>query len=68
MHHSMTKEEIAILIENSNYKTDDSLMLNMNNTLEEIIQTTETLMSAVQDITDIVNGEALRKGFLHRDI
>ncbi|MCH8303676.1 MAG: hypothetical protein IIB94_00950 [Candidatus Marinimicrobia bacterium] len=58
MHSSMTGEEMAILIENSNYKTDDSLMLNMNDRLEEIIQTTETLMSAVQDITDIVNGKA----------
>lgn len=58
MHSSMTGEEMAILIENSNYKTDDSLMLNMNNRLEEIIQTTETLMTAVQDITDIVNGKA----------
>ena len=58
MHRSMTGEEMAILIENSNYKTDDSLMLNMNNRLEEIIQTTETLMTAVQDITDIVNGKA----------
>lgn len=58
MHLSMTGEEMAILIENSNYKTDDSLMLNMNDRLEEIIQTTETLMSAVQDITDIVNGKA----------
>lgn len=58
MHSSMTGEEMEILIENSNYKTDDSLMLNMNDRLEEIIQTTETLMSAVQDITDIVNGKA----------
>ena len=58
MHSSMTGEEMAILIENSNYNTDDSLMLNMNDRLEEIIQTTETLMSAVQDITDIVNGKA----------
>lgn len=58
MHLSMTGEEMAILIENSNYNTDDSLMLNMNDRLEEIIQTTETLMSAVQDITDIVNGKA----------
>ena len=58
MHHSMTGEEMEILIENLNYKTDDSLMLNMNNRLEEIIQTTETLMTAVQDITDIVNGKA----------
>lgn len=58
MHSSMTGEEMAILIENSNYKTDDSLMLNMNDRLEEIIQTTETLMTAVQDITDIVNGKA----------
>ena len=49
---------MAILIENSNYNTDDSLMLNMNDRLEEIIQTTETLMTAVQDITDIVNGKA----------
>lgn len=58
MHLSMTGEEMEILIENSNYNTDDSLMLNMNNRLEEIIQTTETLMTAVQDITDIVNGKA----------
>lgn len=58
MHHLMTGEEMEILIENSNYKTDDSLILNMNNRLEEIIQTTETLMTAVQDITDIVNGKA----------
>lgn len=57
MHSSMTGEEMAILIENSNYKADDSFMLNMNNRLEEIIQTTETLMTAVQDITDIVNGK-----------
>ena len=58
MHSSMTGEEMEILIENSNYKTDDSLMLNMNDRLEEIIQTTENLMSAVQDITNIVNGKA----------
>ena len=58
MHHSITREEMALLIENSDYETDASIMLNMNNRLEEIIQTTETLMSAVQDITDIINGEA----------
>lgn len=58
MHQSITGEEMAILFENSADQTDDSLMLKMNNTLEDIIRTTETLMSAVQDITEIVNGEA----------
>lgn len=58
MHQSITGEEMAILFENSADQTDDSLMLKMNNTLEDIIRTTETLMSAVQDITEIVNWEA----------
>lgn len=58
MHQSITGEEMAILFENSADQTDDSLMLKMNNTLEDIIRTTETVMSAVQDITEIVNGEA----------
>lgn len=58
MHQSITGEEMAILFENSADQTDDSLMLKMNDTLENIIRTTETLMSAVQDITEIVNGEA----------
>lgn len=57
MHHFLTGEEVAVLFENLADQTDDSLMLKMNNTLEDIIQTTETLMSAVQDITDIVNGK-----------
>ena len=55
MHHSLTGEEMAILFENSTERSDVNLMLKMNNTLEDIIQTTETIMSAVQDITDIVN-------------
>ena len=58
MHQSITGEEMAILFENSADQTDDSLMLKMNDTLEDIIRTTETVMSAVQDITEIVNGEA----------
>ena len=58
MHQAITGEEMAILFENSADQTDDSLMLKMNDTLENIIRTTETLMSAVQDITEIVNGEA----------
>ena len=57
MHHSLTGEEVAVLFENLADQTDDSLMLKMNNTLEDIIQTTETIMSAVKDITDIVNGK-----------
>ena len=60
MHHILTGEEMSVLIENSADQTDDSLLLKMNNTLEDIIQTTETLMSAVQDITEIVN-EKLQK-------
>ena len=58
MHQAITGEEMAILFENSADQTDDSLMLKMNDTLENIIRTTETLMSAVQDITEIVYGEA----------
>ena len=57
MHNSLIGEEMAVLFENSANQTDDSLMLKMNNTLEDIIQTTETLVAAVQDITDIVNGK-----------
>lgn len=58
MHQSITGEEMAILFENSADQADDSLMLKMNYTLEDIIRTTETVMSAVQDITEIVNREA----------
>jgi len=58
MQHSLTGDEMAVLFENSSDQIDFSLMLKMNNTLEDIIQTTETIMSAVQDITDIVNEKA----------
>lgn len=55
MQHSVTGKEMAILFENAADRSDVNLMLKMNNTLEDIVQTTETIMSAVQDITDIVN-------------
>lgn len=55
MRHSIIGEEMEILFEKSTDQSEDSLMLKMNNTLEDVIQTTETLMSAVQDITEIVN-------------
>lgn len=58
MHHSLKGEEMSVLFENSAGQIDVSLMLKMNNTLEDIIQTTETIMSAVQEITDIVNEKA----------
>jgi len=58
MQHSLTGDEMAVLFENSSDRIDFSLMLKMNNMLEDIIQTTDTIMSAVQDITDIVNEKA----------
>ncbi len=58
MHQALNREEMADIFDASSFNPDDNLMIKMTNTLEDIIQTTETFMTAVQDITDIVNEEA----------